>query len=84
MAVVKFRSLKPEIVLGLLEVFGTIGLGVGVSFVVAGFMGNALGILYGMAVVGSGLVTLLGVVLVRTLIRIAESNDRIVLELENL
>ena len=84
MSYVKFRGVKPGTVLALTEVIGTISFAVGAVCTVLGAFARIEAFLFGIAALSSGLAKLLGVILVKSLLRIAESNDRIVLELENL
>ena len=84
MSFVKFKGVKPGTVLVLTEIIGTISFALGAICTVLSVFMTIEAFLFGIAALGSGLATQLGVILVKSLNRIAESNDRIVLELENL
>jgi len=81
---VTFKGIQPRTVLGITEAVGTIAFVLGVMSIPGGTYASSMAFFYAVALFGSGLTTLLLVILVRTVIRIADTNDRIVLELENL
>lgn len=84
MSVITFKTLKPVTVLAISEAIGTISFALGAACVVGGIFSTLSLLLFGLVAIGAGLATLLGVILVRTVIQVAESNARIVLELETL